>query len=178
MAVIIYVTNINDNNPYFITSTYTSSLNEYTMTNTMLLKVLASDVDYADSTRFSIIGGNTHSLFRIDSITGVVSLAKQAYLYPENKYDLLIKLTDTGNREAVRNAMVTFNVERITAAQAGCSYYGTSGFVSISLAENTTIGTLVVAIQGTPVTSSRNIRYFIQYFQQCQMFHELFPLFC
>ena len=157
VAVTIYVTNINDNHPYFHSLSISTAIHEYTSTGTPVAQVKASDVDYPNSVRFSIASGNTHTLFGINAVDGMITLLKTPYLYTENTYNLMIAAQDTGGLQAGYQATVTVNIIRLTAAHSGCFPFGSSAYIMKSIAENVPIGTVVTNLTPMPVASNRNI---------------------
>lgn len=157
VAVTIYVTNINDNHPYFHSLSITTAIHEYTSIGTPIAQIKASDVDYLNSVRFSIASGNTHMLFGINTMDGMITLLKTPYMYTENSYNLMIAAQDTGGLQAGYQATVTVNVIRMTVAQSGCFPFGSSAYIMKSIAENVPIGTMVTNLVPMPVASNRNI---------------------
>ena len=153
----IMVMNINDNYPYFTTTSYTINVHEYTEVGARLVQVLATDVDDIGSVRMAIESGNMNTAFSIDSTTGFITINKALYLYPENTYTLKIGLTDTGGLKAVGQATVSITIIRMTALRAGCQFFGNSSSpIVVSLNESAAVGTLVVDLDGTPVAPGRN----------------------
>ena len=151
------MTNINDNDPYFLTSTYTVSIHEFTEIGSQLVQVLANDADDYKSVRMNIASGNTNAVFNMAQTTGVITLAKSPYLFSQNVYTLMIRLVDTGGLQDSMQATVTINIIRMTAVRTGCQAFGSNTFRVVSISESAPIGTLVVDLNGTPVAPGRNI---------------------
>uniref|UniRef100_A0A8C5TJE7 FAT atypical cadherin 4 n=1 Tax=Malurus cyaneus samueli TaxID=2593467 RepID=A0A8C5TJE7_9PASS len=76
--VVVVVLDINDNNPLFAQKLYRVEVAEDTLTGTDLIQVLATDGDEGTNgqVRYAIISGDGSSEFRIDSVTGVITVAK------------------------------------------------------------------------------------------------------
>ncbi|XP_065068670.1 protocadherin Fat 4-like isoform X2 [Rhopilema esculentum] len=161
VSIDIYVQDINDNHPYFITATYAVQIHEYTISGATIVHVLAGDRDTVSTLTMAIDSGNTNSLFTINPSNGVITLAASPYLYTQNTYTLRISLADNGGLQADIQATVTVTIVRITAAKAGCKLFGVSSYITRTLAENVAVGTTVVSLTGTPVSSNRSIVYSI-----------------
>ena len=157
VSIDIYVQDINDNHPYFITATYAVQIHEYTISGATVVQVLAGDRDTVSTLTMTIDSGNTNSLFTINPSNGVITLAASPYRYTQDTYTLRISLADNGGLQAGIQAIVTVTIVRITAAKAGCQLFGASSFITRTLAENVAVGTTVVSLSGTPVSSNRNI---------------------
>ncbi|CAN9514583.1 unnamed protein product [Ophioblennius macclurei] len=108
MDVTMLVLDVNDNTPSFSQNIYDIEIEENTLTGTDVIQVFASDAD--DGTngqiRFSISGGNTNSDFRIDSVTGVISVAKQLDRETRATYSLSVQAADRGSSPRVDRATV------------------------------------------------------------------------
>ncbi|XP_063447083.1 fat-like cadherin-related tumor suppressor homolog [Mytilus trossulus] len=65
VLVEVVVTNINDNEPYFISAPYTFTIPEDIETNVLIGRVMADDVDH-DKLTFSVTGSD----FKVDNVTG------------------------------------------------------------------------------------------------------------
>ncbi|XP_028271321.1 protocadherin Fat 4 [Parambassis ranga] len=108
MDVNMMVLDVNDNTPSFSQNIYDIEIEENTLTGTDVIQVFASDAD--DGTngqiRFSIAGGNTNSDFRIDSVTGVISVAKQLDREARSSYSLVVQAADRGSSPRVDKATV------------------------------------------------------------------------
>ena len=70
----VQVSDVNDNRPTFYPRQYKVSLPESEVSSGALVAVAATDADSGTNgrIRYSIVGGNTHGLFRIDPSTGEV----------------------------------------------------------------------------------------------------------
>ncbi|XP_030594964.1 protocadherin Fat 4 [Archocentrus centrarchus] len=108
MDVTMLVLDVNDNTPSFSQNIYDIEIEENTLTGTDVIQVFASDAD--DGTngqiRFSISGGNTNSDFRIDSVTGVISVAKQLDREARSSYSLVVQAADRGSSPRVDRATI------------------------------------------------------------------------
>uniref|UniRef100_A0A8C5N4G4 Protocadherin Fat 4 n=1 Tax=Gouania willdenowi TaxID=441366 RepID=A0A8C5N4G4_GOUWI len=108
MDVTMIVLDVNDNTPSFSQNIYDIEIEESTLTGTDVIQVFATDAD--DGTngqiRFSISGGNTNSDFRIDSVTGGISVAKQLDRETRSSYSLRVQVTDRGSSSRMDQATV------------------------------------------------------------------------
>lgn len=71
--VVVSILDINDNPPVFEHREYTASLSEDTAVGTQVLRVQAvsRDTDSNGEISYSIISGNEHGMFSVDSRTGM-----------------------------------------------------------------------------------------------------------
>ncbi|XP_029297315.1 LOW QUALITY PROTEIN: protocadherin Fat 4 [Cottoperca gobio] len=108
MDVTMMVLDVNDNTPSFSQNIYDITIEENTLTGTDVIQVFASDADEGTNgqIRFSISGGNTNSDFRIDSVTGVISVAKQLDREAGSSYSLVVQAADRGSSSRVDRATV------------------------------------------------------------------------
>uniref|UniRef100_A0A8C6NJE5 Protocadherin Fat 4 n=1 Tax=Nothobranchius furzeri TaxID=105023 RepID=A0A8C6NJE5_NOTFU len=99
MDITMMVLDVNDNTPSFSQNIYDIEIEENILTGSDIIQVFASDAD--DGTngqiRFSVAGGNTNNDFRIDSVTGVISVAKQLDRETQSTYSLVVQATDRGS---------------------------------------------------------------------------------
>lgn len=110
MYVTMTVLDVNDNTPSFSQNIYDIEMEENTLTGADVVQVFASDAD--DGTngqiRFSISGGNADNDFRIDSVTGMISVARQLDRETRSSYSLVVQATDRGS--SPRSDRATVNV--------------------------------------------------------------------
>ncbi|KAE8285645.1 Protocadherin Fat 4 [Larimichthys crocea] len=108
MDVTMVVLDVNDNTPSFSQNIYDIEIEENTLTGTDVIQVFASDADEGTNgqIRFSISGGNTNSDFRIDSVTGVISVAKQLDREARSSYSLVVQAADRGSSPRVDRTTV------------------------------------------------------------------------
>ncbi|XP_078532937.1 protocadherin Fat 4 [Lissotriton helveticus] len=107
--VMVIVLDINDNSPLFAQSLYNVEISENTLTGTDLIQVLAWDADEGTNgqVRYGIIKGNGNSEFRIDSVTGVISIAKPLDREMRPMYLLTVQSTDRGSSPRTDTATVS-----------------------------------------------------------------------
>ncbi|XP_029020737.1 protocadherin Fat 4 isoform X2 [Betta splendens] len=108
MDVTMVVLDVNDNTPGFSQNIYDIEIEEDTLTGTDVIQVFASDADEGTNgqIRFSISGGGSGSDFRIDSVTGVISVAKQLDREARASYSLVVQASDRGSSPRVDRATV------------------------------------------------------------------------
>lgn len=108
MDVIMMVLDVNDNTPSFSQNIYDIEIEENTLTGTDVIQVFANDADDGinGQIRFSISGGNANSDFRIDSVTGVISVARQLDRETRSSYSLVVQAADRGSSPRVDRATV------------------------------------------------------------------------
>lgn len=108
MDVMMVVLDVNDNTPSFSQNIYDIEIGENTLTGTDVIQVFATDADEGTNgqIRFSISGGNTNMDFRIDSVTGAISVARQLDREARSSYSLLVQAADRGSSPRTDQATV------------------------------------------------------------------------
>lgn len=94
--VVVMVIDINDNNPVFAQAMYKVEINENTLTGTDIIQVFAADGDEGTNgqVRYGIVDGNANQEFRIDSVTGAITVAKPLDREKTPTYSLTVQATD------------------------------------------------------------------------------------
>ncbi|KAB0362081.1 hypothetical protein FD754_006237, partial [Muntiacus muntjak] len=97
--VVVMVLDINDNNPVFEQAMYKVEINEDTLTGTDIIQVFAADGDEGTNgqVRYGIVDGNANQEFRIDSVTGAITVAKPLDREKTPTYALTVQATDRGS---------------------------------------------------------------------------------
>lgn len=97
--VMVMVLDINDNNPVFAQALYKVEINENTLTGTDIIQVCAADGDEGTNgqVRYGIVDGNANQEFRIDSVTGAITVAKPLDREKTPTYSLTVQATDRGS---------------------------------------------------------------------------------
>lgn len=108
MDVTMVVLDVNDNTPSFSQNIYDIEIEENTLTGTDVIQVYATDADEGTNgqIRFSISGGNANTDFRIDSVTGAISVARQLDREARSSYSLLVQASDRGSSPRMDQATV------------------------------------------------------------------------
>uniref|UniRef100_A0A2K5JZP7 FAT atypical cadherin 4 n=1 Tax=Colobus angolensis palliatus TaxID=336983 RepID=A0A2K5JZP7_COLAP len=107
--VIVMVLDINDNNPIFAQALYKVEVNENTLTGTDIIQVFAADGDEGTNgqVRYGIVNGNTNQEFRIDSVTGAITVAKPLDREKTPTYHLTVQAADRGSTPRTDTSMVS-----------------------------------------------------------------------
>uniref|UniRef100_A0A8D0FG95 Protocadherin Fat 4 n=1 Tax=Strix occidentalis caurina TaxID=311401 RepID=A0A8D0FG95_STROC len=97
--VVVIVLDINDNNPLFAQKLYKVEVGEDTLTGTDLIQVFATDGDEGTNgqVRYAIVSGDANNEFRIDSVTGVITVAKPLDREKKPSYTLTVQSADRGS---------------------------------------------------------------------------------
>lgn len=108
MEVTVIVLDVNDNTPSFSQNIYDIEMEENTLTGTDVLQVSATDADEGTNgqIRFSISGGNANGDFRVDSVTGMISVVKQLDRERKASYSLVVQASDRGSSQRTDRATV------------------------------------------------------------------------
>ena len=162
VTLVVNIIEVNENAPVFSPSAnYTVDMNEVEAPGTYVTNVTAYDLDLGVSGQvvYSISGGNTDSVFHIDSVDGYIYL--QGYLdretYPD--YTLLVEATDEGTIPLTSTATVYVTVVDYNDNEPACQ---SDPYVS-SIAESVGIGTTVDTVSCTDddINSNEQIDYYI-----------------
>ncbi|XP_034298784.1 protocadherin Fat 4 [Pantherophis guttatus] len=107
--IVAIILDINDNNPSFAQKLYKVEIAENTLTGTDVVQVFATDNDEGSNgqVRYTIINGNTNSDFRIDSVTGVITIAKPLDREKIASYSLTIQSADRGSSPRIDTTVVS-----------------------------------------------------------------------
>ncbi|XP_036985754.2 protocadherin Fat 4 isoform X1 [Artibeus jamaicensis] len=97
--VVVMVLDINDNSPVFAQALYRVEINENTLTGTDIMQVHAADGDEGTNgqVRYGLLDGNANQEFRIDSVTGAITVAKPLDRERTPTYLLTVQATDRGS---------------------------------------------------------------------------------
>ncbi|XP_043545771.1 protocadherin Fat 1a isoform X3 [Chiloscyllium plagiosum] len=154
----VHITDLNDNPPLFNELLYQASIREPVTRGHFVMHVQASDADMSDveKLQYSIISGNEHMNFAIDSKSGIITVANLHKQNLEAVYNLGVSVSDGVFRSSaeVRVSIVTANFHNPVFDQT--SY-------EVELAENSDVGTLVTEVRATDEDSGTygHISYYI-----------------
>uniref|UniRef100_A0A5F7ZKI0 FAT atypical cadherin 1 n=1 Tax=Macaca mulatta TaxID=9544 RepID=A0A5F7ZKI0_MACMU len=111
-TVVVSVLDINDNPPVFEYREYGATVSEDILVGTEVLQVYAAsrDIEANAEITYSIISGNEHGKFSIDSKTGAVFIIENLDYESSHEYYLTIEATDGGTPSLSDVATVNVNV--------------------------------------------------------------------
>ncbi|XP_076646629.1 FAT atypical cadherin kugelei isoform X7 [Halictus rubicundus] len=111
-TLIVNVQDINDNPPEFASKVYFSRVPEIYAVGTEVARVLATSKDTGVNADvyYSIVGGNEHKKFQIDTKTGVIAIAEQLDYERARDYFLTIQAVDGGVPPLSNHATVNITV--------------------------------------------------------------------
>ncbi|XP_055990500.1 protocadherin Fat 4 [Sorex fumeus] len=97
--VVVRVLDVNDNSPAFARASYRVEVPEDTLTGADLVQVSAGDLDEGANgqVRYSLVAGDPHQDFRIDSVTGAISVARPLDRERSPEYSLTVQASDRGS---------------------------------------------------------------------------------
>ena len=96
--VSITVSDVNDNPPYFLQSSYSFVVSLPAIVDTILFSVQAKDLDEDATVSYAIVGGNGTNKFSINAITGGISITNNYRL--QSYYSLTLSAKDEGGKES------------------------------------------------------------------------------
>ncbi|XP_066919784.1 LOW QUALITY PROTEIN: fat-like cadherin-related tumor suppressor homolog [Clytia hemisphaerica] len=113
--LLLVVTDVNDNYPQFVDSSFVLSLAEMTYAPSVILKAIATDPDLGNNSTltYTILEGNDEGKFDINAITGNISLVNSLDFEKTQSYFLVISVTDQGTpttKTSQTNLTVSINV--------------------------------------------------------------------
>ena len=111
-TVNITVVDSNDNQPLFSQASYSAVVREDAAIGESVVRVSATDLDGGDNGRitFTILHGDRHSQFRIDSDTGTLTVAGQLDRELISNYVLEIEARDNGVPSLASNVLITVEI--------------------------------------------------------------------
>ncbi len=112
-AVNITVTDSNDNVPIFTQASYSAAIREDAAIGEPVLRVNAVDLDSGDNGRitYTLLNGDRHTQFRIDSVTGLVTVGAQLDRELIASYMLEIEARDNGSPSSLAsNVLVSVDI--------------------------------------------------------------------
>ena len=142
----LIITNLNDNDPYFVNSFYNISISEVFQVGRLVLPLHALDNDLGAAgtvVSYVIASGDT-SKFRIDS-NGRIYLNGALSYSSQSSYTLVINATDNGTPQRTAQATVVINVLHVSRQQPVFSlstYYKT-------VAENNNVNMMLLQVNAT-----------------------------
>lgn len=116
-------------------------------------KVVASDPNQGQSLTYSIVSGNTNSVFALNASTGNITVAKTL---PLQTFNLTVKVTDNGS--PVMNAQATVTIQVTTASGNQPPYLAPKTFSVVQFAPN---GTFVGKLTGSDPNQGQTLTYTI-----------------
>ncbi|XP_050003178.1 protocadherin Fat 1 isoform X3 [Alexandromys fortis] len=114
-TVVVSVLDINDNPPVFEYREYGATVSEDILVGTEVLRVYAAsrDIEANAEITYSIISGNEHGKFSIDSKTGAIFIIENLDYESSHEYYLTVEATDGGTPSLSDVATVNINVTDI-----------------------------------------------------------------
>ncbi|HUQ68647.1 MAG TPA: cadherin repeat domain-containing protein, partial [Planctomycetaceae bacterium] len=132
---------LNGNQPPVI-SPQTFAVSENRSVGHVIGTVVASDPDPGQSLAYSIVSGNTNSVFALNAATGLFTVAKAAIDFEtQSQYQLLVQVTDNGSPASTRSALVTVNITNLNEAPTFLQP------TTFTLSENRPVGQLVGTVK-------------------------------
>ncbi|KAJ7405115.1 Protocadherin Fat 3 [Willisornis vidua] len=114
-SLIVSVLDINDNPPVFEHREYSASVSEDILVGTEVLQIYAAsrDIEANAEITYSIVSGNEHGKFSIDSTTGAIFVIESLDYESSHEYYLTVEATDGGTPSLSDVVTVNINVTDI-----------------------------------------------------------------
>ncbi len=154
--LVVTVLDVNDNPPEFASKYYFATVSEDVVIGTDVVKVFAASKDTginADIT-YSLVGGNEHRRFRIDSKTGVVLVNSELDFEKSSGYFLTIQAQDGGDPPLSNHATANITIRDVNDHSPTFTQISYAALVS----ESSQVGTEVLTLTATDADSGDNGR--------------------
>ena len=160
-TLLITVLDVNDNPPVFGSRAYFASVPEDAALNTDVVRVFAASKDSGVNAQitYSLVGGNQQRKFKIDSKSGVISVASHLDYEKSTGYLLTLQARDGGDPPLSQHATVNITVVDVNDNRP----IFTQTTYTCLISEAATIGTEVVKVK-----LSENDNEFQQAVQICK----------
>ncbi|XP_033823988.1 protocadherin Fat 1a isoform X1 [Periophthalmus magnuspinnatus] len=159
--VVISVLDINDNPPVFEHREYTATVAEDVAVGTQILRVLAAsrDTEANQEITYSIISGNEHGMFSVDSHTGDIFVIEPLDYELSHEYYITVEARDGGSPPLSDMATVNINV---TDANDNAPVFSQSTYTAV-VSEDAELGktVLTVVAQDADGPSYNHVHYSI-----------------
>lgn len=105
--VVIHITDVNDETPKFLKSSYSAQISEDAVVGSQVIRVTASDIDedLNGDIIYYIKEGNEGEAFKVDVTTGQVTLEKQLDRETRDRYNLQIVAQDMAEKNSLSSSV-------------------------------------------------------------------------
>ncbi|XP_071943757.1 cadherin-23-like [Antedon mediterranea] len=155
-TIVLTIKDVNDNVPQFDSATYSITVPEGLTRGSPVYTVLATDLDYNNTVRYSIVQGNIGNAFSLDAATGELTNNIVLDFDNVNQYNLTIAATDQSGMYSTTLLQID-----ILDLQIGSSITFSETLYRSNLPENVPAGTIVNQVtvndNGNPVDATYSI---------------------
>uniref|UniRef100_A0A673HL87 Protocadherin Fat 3-like n=1 Tax=Sinocyclocheilus rhinocerous TaxID=307959 RepID=A0A673HL87_9TELE len=142
--IIVTLEDANDQPPFFTRTIYDSTVFESAPPGTSALQVIALDKDSGRNGEivYSIDAGNSGGIFGIDSLSGIISVARELDLTTVGFYTLTVRATDGGTPalSSTSTARIAISLSDFSSPKFDQQEY------QAEITENVAIGTFVILV--------------------------------
>lgn len=141
----IIVTDANDHVPEFGQAFYRPKVDENSYIDKFVLQVFATDLDHGSNSdiRYSIVKGNEAGKFKIDPISGVISVAASCDYELKSEYTLTVRAQDEGKPPLSSETEVNVQINDVNDNPPEFSHTN----FTVSIRENAPSGTTVIFLR-------------------------------
>ena len=156
--VVVYVDDVNDNNPKFTLQSYIFPVNENEPNRTFVGQVSASDKDAGSNAKIAYSFDSPSLVFVIDQDTGVIRTNEGLNREHKASYSLMVKARDHGESPRTDHASVTVTVQDLNDNAPTFKKLSYEKAVS----EDIAMGSPVIAVEATDPDAGSNgiVTYF------------------
>ena len=153
ISVLVYVDSTNEYTPQFSASVYDCTVPENADIGTSVCSAVAADSDanLDGVVRYSIVSGNEYNTFGMDEETGSIVLAGHIDYEGTNGYMIIVSASDMG--DLVLSSTVHVRI-RVTDSNDNAPVI--SSLITVSVAEESVIGTIVAMLECSDDDSGSN----------------------
>lgn len=141
----VIVTDANDHTPKFGQDVYLAKVDENSALDTFVLQVFATDLDSGSNRdiRYSIVKGNEAGKFKIDHMTGTISIAAHVDHETMSRYSLTVQAQDEGKPPLRSETIARVIINDVNDNPPEFSHTN----FTVPISENALMGTTVIALR-------------------------------
>ncbi|XP_052086465.1 protocadherin Fat 4-like [Mytilus californianus] len=156
VTVNVAVTDVNEHDPVFPSTTYQVSISEAITVGTVVQNISATDSDSADLVYYYF--NSTNAAFDIDYVTGQVKVKSALDMEINPSYTIVVIALDSGTVNSSRSTSATIEITILDENEKPPIFL--TNFYIVSLSENSSIGSSVVSLNATD-SDNDNVTYSI-----------------
>ena len=157
LSIEVVVLDVNDLAPVFDRELHTATIDENSLLNTQIIRLLATDGDAGSNAQlvYSISSGNLGGIFAINESSGIVSVVGSLDFEREESYSLTIMAQDMGTPPFTSTAFLIISV---TNVNDNAPIFNPD-FVSVIFNEATLINTIIYTTMATDEDGEAGLMY-------------------
>ena len=144
--LVVRVSDVNDNDPTFTDTGFDMSVSEAQLTNTVIVKIIATDPDLGTNSQlvYTINSGNNEGKFSLNPVTGNLTLIQKLDFEGTKTYNLEIDVRDSANPQRFSPSRLPVTI-RVTDVNDNNPIFTPSQY-NDRIPESTAVGTSVLTV--------------------------------